>query len=218
MTIGDRLAELDSIERKSLKAHRDMRWMAWHDYTQDELDRVVFGITGSREMLEKYRELARKVGQVIGQPVIKIRRITDGRSGSIDGLVYSTIGGIISDELSVGSSSLSRKEHGNNSGGGHAYLNIPVNPLVATHDWQGFQTFSGEQVHHERVIEAAHLTDQSWNNRTNDPSNDFYDAITEPPLIGYEEIYASPYFQKGLSKVMLAILVVAKETPAAVTI
>lgn len=184
---------------RHLESVRGLRRAAWNDESLDPLARTVLGLTGSAEWLSKYEAVARKVGSAIGQPVIEVTEVFEQGPREI----RNAKAGIISGEAYIQSSSLDQVR-----GSGHMSLVAPIVSVVSYHAASRYsqrreQFYTGEDIK-EHFIELAHPINCEWVNITRDPASDFYDNCTVP-LIGRAEIYKSELFDKGVSKVLLAL-------------
>jgi hypothetical protein len=211
-------SKIEAGEKRYLQRHRKLKEQIRMDESLPDLDRAVLGATGSPEELKRYQDLARKIGGLAGQPIIKIEETQDGKvmnadAGLIAGPVEASLdywSGVMGDE---------EKEFSGST------LKVPVSPSVVymkshktpiCRSRREQEMFFDEQNslydREEKIsrVEIARIWPiKSWvpgRNQITEPSQDFVHRIPfGSVLVGREAIYASSHFSEGVSDILLAI-------------
>lgn len=208
--IEKQVNKIDQSENRHLQRVRSVRHEVLKDESLDPLDRAVFGMTGSKEQLDKYRALAELVGDSKSQPIILVQEVGyDLRSRpDVENVerVRKATAGIISGGLVP-----EVKEWGLLPGRDVDYsatLSVPVSP-VASYLWSPSRTeLSGDHYFLDEEtsdysdnggkIAVAHFQFAERKNQTTDPLSDVQGINpADDLLVGSEAIYAYERFQEA---------------------
>ncbi len=197
------IKSFEKEDTRHIQSVRKLRRKAIIDQSlESDLERAVIGISGSSELLVKYKSLARRIGEVVGEPLIIIDGIRDQK-------IYASKGGIILGDAII---NLSPYDENQKIGGSSAAMNIyvPLSAAVTVHHWESNRVFIGENssIGREGYASVGQIINREWENRSFNPDNDYKENINREKgkvLIGREEIYASPFMPLGLNATLIAI-------------
>lgn len=210
--------KIEAGEKRYLQRFRKLKEQIRADDGLPQLDRAVLGATGSLEELKCYQELALKIGQMAGQPIIKIEKpekgkVTRAEAGLIGGPLEASLdywGGAMGDEEKQFSGSTLRVPLSPSV----VYMRRSESPICRSRDEQ--EMFFGEENYlydrEEKIsrMDIARIWPAaSWErgySQITDPSQDFeHKRPLDSILVGREAIYNSEYFAAGASDILLAI-------------
>jgi len=199
----DWTAQLQAADRGHLNKIRELRRRIQADESLEPLTRAVLGATGSVEELERYRALAKKIGESAGQPLIMIYN-KDRRSDQTKDSVTKAAAGIITGPLRTGG------VHFGPSGAVH--LEVPVSPQFIYTDYIHTPGYNPQRHRHVKevrdgsealTVAAFYLAEAR--NETGHPSGDFSHGKGSS-LVGFREIEVDPLYHQGLSQIVSALV------------
>lgn len=181
---------------------RKLRRQAMFNPDLDELSKAVLGVTGSSELLNKYKKLYKDIEQVIGEPYLSIKLKND----ELD----SSTGGIIAGEPVI--------ETYKYSAGSEYYepdyvgfkLSVPTKLNISSRHWLRDKSYMGKisRAWNIKSEEVATVWSDESINLTSYPEEDYHelDHVRQGILLlGRAAIYQSEYLAKGAFKTLLAI-------------
>ena len=205
MTVEGYGDEFYGEEIRHLEATRDIRAAAWQDQSLSDIQRMVLGITGSRDILDGYEAIIERLGGLMGQPIISIDSVRDNT------IIQKGRGGIISGAAKITSSGFTESaetEFGRL--GATLSLEVPVDPIVIYANGVAMDKmaiFTGRQVNGNNVLIAA-VANRERSNGTTNPHRDYRETYPPddynktPVLLGRRAIHQAADTFGGLLEVL----------------
>jgi hypothetical protein len=213
MSVEDYSDQFYGEQIRHLEATRGIRASAWQDQKLSDTQRMVLGITGSRDISDGYEALIDRLGGLMGQPIISI---DSRRENEYDRrpLIEKGRGGIISGEAQLISSGFT-KEAETEFGrvGATLRLEVPVEPIVIYANgviMDKMAIFTGKQVNGNTILIASVANTERSNGTTN-PHRDYRETYphdnydSTPILLGRRAIHQASQAFDGLLEVLDAI-------------
>ncbi|HET8991780.1 MAG TPA: hypothetical protein VFN31_01965 [Candidatus Saccharimonadales bacterium] len=183
------------------------------DSDLDDLDRAIFGLTGSYDKLVHYRQLSQTIGRLAGKPVIVVKRPDSSGIPTLDGNVYEADGGFMTGNMDVFFT-----YRGDVADGPHnirgVQLSAEVEPTLSlryvtsiTAEKYGEQVFTDEDTeHYDRATGYGYLKLHSISRNIPAQGVDDTPTVTESTfgeiLMDRPQIYSSVYFNQGISRLL----------------
>ena len=196
--VEQHIERFEEEKRRHLATERMLRSESGRDEGLDELSRAVLGLSGSAEILTRYQALAVRIGELAGEPIVKVADFRGQR-------VRRAEAGVIAGEVVLSSSLLTDQVPGSRSG--YLKMEVPLAPFVSCHfplDSGWLNVHNGSSVADNRIT-VAHLINREWGNATADPEADYTETEMPYLYIGRRAIYGAPRFSDGIGAVLLEV-------------
>lgn len=195
-------AKIRRADFHHLRTVRNTRRQVRYNGAIPRLERSILGTTGSPETLERFRQLAKEIGEKAGQPVVVVEAVEESGNQLRQALVGDLTGAMhVRDSFSYGASVIRSKVKSPRLS---ASVLAGTEPLIqVTRDEDHWKIKRAGQPGDAFHVQVAKI-ELNESGDTTDPEEDFtvHDMGESNVLLGEEAIRASELFEPDLKTVL----------------